>query len=88
MLWLIFSVSVFGFAGPSVSFNGIPSSAMADTLQIGDVYVADLDVYARRDPERGDVALYHPFAHDRTFFIDRVVGCPAIACKWTKAAGG
>jgi len=27
-------------------------------------------------PRRGDVALYHPFAHDRTFFIDRVVGLP------------
>ena len=76
MLWLIFVVSVYGFTGPPVWFYNAPSGSMAETIMIGDVYVADTDVYARRDPERGDVALFHPHANDPTIYTKRVIGLP------------
>src|SRR5262245_54039046 len=76
MLWLLFVLSVFGFAGPPISVGVVPSTAMSEALLVDDIYLADLYAYARNDPHRGDVAMFHPYAGDRTFFIDRVVGLP------------
>jgi signal peptidase I len=76
MLWLIFVVSIYGFAGPPVWFYNAPSTSMAETIMIGDVYVADTDIYARKDPERGDVAVFHPHAGDPTLYVKRVIGLP------------
>src|SRR5438105_12847353 len=73
MLWLIFAFSVFGFAGPPVWFYNVPSSSMADTLLVGDVFLAAMDAYAGDDPRRGDVAL---FDRHGTVYVKRVIGLP------------
>ena len=62
--------------GPPVWFYNAPSSSMAETIMVGDVYLADIDVYARKDPQRGDVALFHPHAGDPTVYAKRVIGLP------------
>ena len=73
MLWFVFYYSVFGFAGPpSWSYN-VPSSSMADTLIVGDVFLADRYAYAANPPQRGDVAV---FEVDRTIYVKRVIGLP------------
>src|SRR4051812_5897907 len=76
MLWLIFVASVYGFAGPPIWLYNTPSTSMAETIMIGDVYTADTDIYAHRDPERGEVALFHPHADDATVYVKRVIGLP------------
>jgi len=73
MLWLIFFYSVYGFAGPPIWFYTVPSSSMADTLVVGDVFVADTGAYARHGPQRGDVAV---FELGRTTYVKRVIGLP------------
>jgi signal peptidase I len=73
MFWYIFFYSVFGFAGPPVWTFNVPSSSMADTLIVGDVFLADAYAYAANPPQRGDVAL---FKVDRTIYVKRVIGLP------------
>ena len=73
MLWLIFVFTVYGFAGPPVWFYNVPSGSMADTLIIGDVFLAATDAYAGDDPHRGDVAV---FDRNRTIYVKRVIGLP------------
>ena len=76
MLWLLFTWSVFGFAGPPLTFDRVQANVMAETLVRGDVYAAALDAYTTSDPQRGDVVLYYARADNRTIHIDRVVGLP------------
>ena len=73
MLWLIFAFSVYGFAGPPVWFYNVPSGSMADTLLVGDVFLAAMDAYAGDDPHRGDVAV---FERNGTTYVKRVIGLP------------
>jgi signal peptidase I len=73
MLWLIFAFSVYGFAGPPVWFYNVPSGSMADTLLVGDVFLAAMDAYAADDPHRGDVAV---FERNGTTYVKRVIGLP------------
>ena len=73
MLWVIFALSVYGFAGPPVWFYNVPSSSMADTLLVGDVFLASMDAYAGDDPRRGDVAV---FDHGGITYVKRVIGLP------------
>jgi signal peptidase I len=73
MLWLVFSFCLYGFAGPPLWFYNVPSSSMADTLLVGDVFLADLDAYAVDGPRRGDVAV---FDHRGTTYVKRVIGLP------------
>ena len=73
MFWYIFFYSVFGFAGPPVWSYNVPSSAMADTLIVGDVFLANTYAYVGKLPQRGDVAV---FEVDRTIYVKRVIGLP------------
>jgi len=73
VLWLIFVFCVYGFAGPPVWFYNVPSGSMADTLIVGDVFLASMDAYAVDDPHRGDVAV---FERDTTTYVKRVIGLP------------
>src|SRR4249919_2809369 len=73
MLWLIFAFSYYGFAGPPVWFYNVPSSSMADTLIVGDVFLAAMDAYAQEGPRRGDIAV---FEHGGTVYVKRVIGLP------------
>jgi len=73
MFWFIFFYSVYGFAGPPVWLYNVPSSSMADTLLVGDVFLADLEAYAGKNPERGDVAVFD--LHGTTY-VKRVIGLP------------
>ena len=76
MLWMIFVVSIWGFTEPPVSFYNAPSSSMADTIMIGDVFVAATDAYDHDDPRRCDVALLHAQGDPRTVYSKRVIGLP------------
>lgn len=73
MFWFIFFYSVYGFAGPPIWFYNVPSGSMADTLLVGDVFVANTDAYAGNDPQRGDVAV---FELGPTTYVKRVIGLP------------
>ena len=71
MLWYIFFYSLFGFAGPPIWSYNVPSSSMADTLIVGDVFLANTYAYATNPPQRGDVAI---FEVDHTTYVKRVIG--------------
>ena len=73
MLWYIFFYSIFGFAGPPIWSYNVPSSSMADTLIVGDVFLANTYAYATNPPQRGDVAI---FEVDHTTYVKRVIGLP------------
>jgi len=73
MLWYIFFYSLFGFAGPPIWSYNVPSSSMADTLIVGDVFLANTYAYATNPPQRGDVAI---FEVDHTTYVKRVIGLP------------
>jgi len=73
MLWFVFYYSVFGFAGPPIWSYNVPSSSMADTLIVGDVFLANTYAYATNPPQRGDVAI---FEVDHTTYVKRVIGLP------------
>jgi signal peptidase I len=73
MLWYVFFYSLFGFAGPPLWSYNVPSSSMADTLIVGDVFLADTYAYAANPPKRGDVVV---FEVDHTTYVKRVVGLP------------
>jgi len=73
MLWYIFFYSLFGFAGPPIWSYNVPSSSMADTLVVGDVFLANTYAYATNPPQRGDVAI---FEVDHTTYVKRVIGLP------------
>jgi signal peptidase I len=73
MLWFIFFYSVYGFAGAPIWFYNVPSSSMADTLIVGDVFLANLGAYAAASPQRGDVAV---FDLRGTTYVKRVIGLP------------
>jgi signal peptidase I len=54
----------------------IPSESMASTLRPGDRVLVNRVVYRLREPQRGDVLVFH-YPRDRTMvFIKRIVGVP------------
>lgn len=69
------------------AFN-IPTSSMENTLLVGDFLLVNKAVYgghipgtrlsfgAFRDPERGDVVVFHPPHEPETHYVKRLVGLP------------
>jgi signal peptidase I len=54
----------------------IPSESMVPTLRPGDRVLVDRVSYHLRDPERGDVIVFHYPEDPEVVFIKRVVGVP------------
>ncbi|MGE5228240.1 MAG: signal peptidase I [Deltaproteobacteria bacterium] len=54
----------------------IPSGSMLDTLRPGDRVLVNRMVYHLREPERGDVIVFHYPQDPDVVFIKRVVGVP------------
>ncbi len=54
----------------------VPSVSMAPTLNPGDHFLAKLERYGLRLPQRGDIVIF-PFPEDRSkTFVQRIVGLP------------
>jgi len=54
----------------------IPSGSMIPTLLIGDFILVDKVTYRFREPERGDVVVFHYPLNEKTYFVKRIVGLP------------
>lgn len=54
----------------------IPSASMVPTLLIGDFILVDKVTYRFREPERGDVVVFHFPLNEETYYVKRVVGVP------------
>jgi signal peptidase I len=54
----------------------IPSGSMLDTLRPGDRVLVNRVVYRLRDPQRGDVIVFHYPQDPGVVFIKRVIGVP------------
>ncbi len=82
MLGTILSLMLYGFAGPPAGFYPAVAGNMAETLLIGDVYVGSRAAYADGGmPERGDIAIFRPYADDPTYFVSRIIGLPGDAVQ-------
>jgi signal peptidase I len=81
VLWLLFLFAAYGYGGPPVDVYAAVADNMRETLIAGDYYIGSRDAYrddpdGPRTPQRGDVALFRPYAGDRRFFASRVIGLP------------
>jgi len=54
----------------------IPSGSMIPTLLIGDFILVDKVTYRLREPERGDVVVFHFPLNEETYYVKRIVGVP------------
>ena len=54
----------------------IPSGSMIPTLLIGDFILVDKITYHLREPERGDVVVFHFPLNEDIYYIKRIVGLP------------
>jgi signal peptidase I len=54
----------------------IPSGSMIPTLLIGDFILVDKITYRLREPERGDVVVFHFPLNEETYYVKRIVGVP------------
>lgn len=54
----------------------IPSGSMRDTLRPGDRVLVNRFVYHLREPQRGDVVVFHYPRDPSVVFIKRIVGAP------------
>jgi signal peptidase I len=54
----------------------IPSGSMIPTLLIGDFILVDKVTYRFREPERGDVVVFHFPLNEEVYYIKRIVGVP------------
>ena len=54
----------------------IPTQSMAPTLIPGDMLLSNQLYFARHNPERGDVVIFHPPGQPKGFYIKRIVGLP------------
>ncbi len=54
----------------------IPSGSMEPTFQIGQRLIVSKITYAFREPERGDVIIFHPPFESEEPFIKRIIGLP------------
>ena len=53
-----------------------PANSMAPTLEKGDYFIAKMERYGDRAPERGDIVIF-PFPEDTSkLFVKRVIGLP------------
>lgn len=76
---LLLAVVIFIAAQFTVQKIGIISGSMEPTLLIGQQLIMNKVVYKFRDPQRGDIIVFHPPApHDSsgTPFIKRIIGLP------------
>jgi len=54
----------------------IPSGSMIPTLLIGDFILVDKITYRLREPERGDVVVFHFPLNEDVYYVKRIVGVP------------
>jgi signal peptidase I len=75
----------------------VPSGSMESTLHVGDRIIAARFLYHFKDPERGDIIVFHPNGYGdqvpvaptthvaTTTFVKRLIGLPK---EWIRARGG
>jgi signal peptidase I len=54
----------------------VPSGSMEPAIQVGDHLIADMRAWTRREPQRGDLAIYRSPERPDTFIVSRVIGLP------------
>jgi len=54
----------------------IPSGSMIPTLLVGDFILVDKVTYHFRNPDRGDVVVFHFPLNESVYYIKRIVGLP------------
>jgi len=54
----------------------IPSGSMIPTLLVGDFILVDKVTYHFREPERGDVVVFHFPLNEDIYYVKRIVGVP------------
>jgi signal peptidase I len=96
VLTLVVAVAIaYGVQAWIVKPYRIPSESMVDTFRIGDRVLAARFLYRFKDPERGDVIVFHPngkgsdaFLTDSVadvVFVKRLIGMPG---EWVQAEDG
>jgi signal peptidase I len=54
----------------------VPSGSMEPALRVGDLLIADIKAWSRRDPERGDLVIHRLPGDPERMFIKRVIALP------------
>ncbi|GAB6076066.1 signal peptidase I [Desulfurobacterium crinifex] len=54
----------------------IPSGSMIPSLLVGDFILVDKVIYHLREPDRGDVVVFHFPLNEDVYYIKRIVGVP------------
>ncbi|ADY72734.1 signal peptidase I [Desulfurobacterium thermolithotrophum DSM 11699] len=54
----------------------IPSGSMIPTLLVGDFILVDKITYHLREPDRGDVVVFHFPLNEDVYYIKRIIGVP------------
>ncbi|WP_239500207.1 signal peptidase I [Desulfurobacterium thermolithotrophum] len=54
----------------------IPSGSMIPTLLVGDFILVDKITYHLREPDRGDVVVFHFPLNEDVYYIKRIIGIP------------
>ena len=54
----------------------IEGHSMDNSISDGGYYIVDKQAYQKRDPQRGDIVIYHRSNDPNFFYVNRIVGLP------------
>lgn len=67
---------------PFVKTYSMPTSSMMPTIVLGDCVIADMSIYKKSDPKRGDIVIFnHDFSNSNIQLGKRIVGLPGDKLK-------
>lgn len=75
-LMLVPTIAALTARGLVIEAFKIPSGSMTPTLRVGDHLFADKIVYRKRDPRRGEMAIFRHPENPSQSFVSRVIGLP------------